>query len=302
MKYGWKYLLMAMCYTAFGADVSEERLRTLVTELCEQPRSASQPKQLVKAADWIEKQWADLGLLVVRQPIPGLEASYTNLAVSFGPADGPRIVVGAHYDTVAESPGADDNASGVAALIVLADLLRASRLAVRIDLVAFTLEEQPYFMTEKMGSNVYAKSLADAGVSVRVMLSLEMIGYFTEEPNSQSYPDPALAARFGDKGNYLTLVGRQSSELELMMKVAGAIQTSTPLNVVPFPTPDEMLAVNRSDHVSFWKYGFPGIMVTDTANFRNQHYHRSNDQPDTLNYKRMAEVVAGLYAYLTNPG
>jgi Zn-dependent M28 family amino/carboxypeptidase len=272
----------------------------MVGALCQQPRSASQPEQLARAANWIEKQWTEMGLAVASQPIPGLESSFVNLMVSFGPTDAPRIVVGAHYDTVADSPGADDNASGVAALIELANLLRGAQLRDRrIDLVAFTLEEQPYFMTEQMGSRVYAKSLADAGVTVTLMLSLEMIGYFSEEPNSQSYPDPALAARFGDKGNYLTLVGRQTHELGLILKLAGTIQASTGLTVVPFPTPDEALAVNRSDHVSFWKHGFPGVMVTDTADFRNRHYHRDGDHPDTLNYARMADVVAGIHAFLT---
>lgn len=237
------------------------------------------------------------------------EATYKNIIARFGPASGGRLVIGAHYDSHAHvsaaiddprgysadthTPGADDNASGVAGLIELAHLLGRKPLGRPVELVAYTLEEPPHFRTEHMGSAWHARSLV--GDDVRLMLSLEMIGYFSDAPGSQRYPLPGLEFLYPDRGNFIALVGAMG-DFGAMRHVKAAMAGASDLSVHSLNAPRWVPGVDFSDHVNYWGAGIPAIMVTDTAFWRNPHYHRAGDTYDTLDYTRMAQVVQGVYA------
>jgi hypothetical protein len=202
------------------------------------------------------------------------------------------VVVGAHYDTEHGTPGADDNASGVAAVIELARLFRDKKPDRTILFVLFANEEAPFAQTEKMGSLVYAKDLVAAGTRVVAMLSLESIGYFSAEPGSQHYPTQ-LASRYPTTGDFIAVVGNEASR-GLCENLTRTLKSSATLPVVGDVLPDAVPEASRSDHWAFWKLGLPAVMITDTAPFRNPHYHKPTDLPERLDFDRMARVVSGL--------
>lgn len=204
------------------------------------------------------------------------------------------VVVGAHYDTVPGSPGADDNASAVAALIELAGLIGKEGLPIRF--VAFANEELPYFMGPDMGSWVSAKRSRDRGEKLRAMLSLEMLGYYSDRPGSQRYPPP-LGLLYPDRANYIAFVGDLGA-LALVRRSVAAFRKHSNFPSQWLAGPAFIPGVTHSDHWSFRNLGFPAIMVTDTAYNRNPHYHQASDTPDTLDYARMAQVTLGLAAML----
>lgn len=257
------------------------------------PRDHAHPQVLNALAAHLAEELGAAGGVVSEQRVLG--GRFRNVIARFGPEAGPRIVVGAHYDTCGDQPGADDNASGVAGLLGLAELLGRSPPALRVDLVAYPLEEPPHFRTEHMGSAVHARSLAAAGVEVRAMIAIEMIGFFSDEPGSQRYPAPALEALFPDRGNFIGLVGRLQ-DAELVGRVERAMRAADPLPVVAATLPAAVPGVDFSDHLNYWEQGFPALMVTDTAFMRNERYHTAEDTPDTLDYARMARVVTQLHA------
>ena len=205
-----------------------------------------------------------------------------------------RVVVGAHYDTVPGSPGADDNASAVAALIELAGMLGKEGLPLRF--AAFANEEEPHFMGPDMGSWVSAKRSRDRGEKLAAMLSLEMLGYYSDRPGSQRYPRP-LGLFYPDRGNYIAFVG-DWGVFRLVRKCCSKFKANSSFPAEWLAGPASIPGVTRSDHWSFRTLGFPAIMVTDTAYNRNPHYHKASDTPDTLDYGRMAQVTLGLAAML----
>ncbi|MBE0393640.1 hypothetical protein BJQ96_03511 [Flavobacterium sp. PL0002] len=219
---------------------------------------------------------------------------YKNVIASFGPENGERIIVGAHYDVCEEQQGADDNASGTAGLLELARLLKAAKLKYRVDLVAYTLEEPPFFRTDYMGSAVHAKSLYDHKIPVKGMICLETIGYFSEKENSQSYPIAALKWIYGDKGDYITLVqkfnnGGFPSDFKDSMFDSNSILTKS------FKSPSFLTGVDFSDHLNYWKYGFSAVMITNTAFYRNPNYHTDKDVLETINIPKMALVIDSVF-------
>ncbi|MFT7461176.1 MAG: Zn-dependent M28 family amino/carboxypeptidase, partial [Planctomycetota bacterium] len=202
-------------------------------------------------------------------------------------------VVGAHYDTVLLSPGADDNASGVSALLEIARGLHGERLSKTVRFVAFANEEWPFFGREKMGSYVNAEHSRDRNERISGMISLEMLGYYSKESYSQAYPRP-LNHFYPHQANFIAFVSNISSR-KLLHETIGEFRRvsqfpSEGLIAPQFLVPD----IKRSDHSSFWSYGYPAVMVTDTSNYRNRNYHTLRDRPDTLDYDSMARVVAGL--------
>ncbi|HZG51707.1 MAG TPA: M28 family peptidase, partial [Pyrinomonadaceae bacterium] len=192
-------------------------------------------------------------------------------------------------------PGADDNASGVAGLIELAYLLGGTPPAVRVELVAFALEEPPYFRSPFMGSAVHAASLRAQGFAVRAMLSLEMIGYFSDQPDSQHYPVSFLKAFYPSQANFIAVVGKMDQG-RTVRRIKKAMAEASPLPVYSINAPRSIPGVDFSDHLNYWNEGYDALMITDTAFYRNPHYHTSADTPDTLDYRRMASVVQGVYA------
>jgi len=200
-----------------------------------------------------------------------------------------EIVVGAHYDTVPGSPGADDNASGVAVLIELSTILRS----LKIRFVAFANEEAPYFLGPEMGSYVYAR---ERGAGVRAMFSLEMLGYYRDAPGSQTYPAP-LGLFYPDRADFIAFVGDLGA-FRLVRKSIGAFRRNARFPSEGLAAPSIIPGVSWSDHWSFRKHGYPAVMVTDTAFYRYPHYHLPSDTPEKLDYERMARVTLGLAGML----
>ncbi|WP_223754328.1 M28 family peptidase [Myxococcus sp. RHSTA-1-4] len=282
--------------TCAMAGVEPERLRAHVRMLSEtfHPRDYRHPENLERAADYIAGQLERAGGHVESQPFRVAGRDYRNVIARFGPEGGARLVVGAHYDSAEGTPGADDNASGVAGLLELARVLGREPPPLRVDLVAFTLEEPPHFHTDRMGSAVHARSLKEAGVSVRAMLSLEMLGTYSDAPGSQDYPVAALRLRYPDTGDFIGVVGIPGDG-GLTDAVAAAMRAGSPLPVESLTAPRALEGVDFSDQASFWDQGYRAVMVTDTAFMRNPRYHTSEDTWDTLDYERMAQAVQGVY-------
>lgn len=255
-------------------------------------------RSLNQAADYIKAEFEKLEAGPVEEQVFRADGrQYRNIILSVGLVNAPRIVVGAHYDVFDEMPGADDNASAVAGLLETARLLHTlgSNLKYRVELVAYPNEEPPYFATEYMGSAVHAKSLHEAGVPVRAMLCYEMIGYFRDEPGSQRFPNEQLAARYPSTGNFITVVGRTGQE-DFTRQVQELMQAKADIDVQRINLPAEMGLAGLSDHRNYWTYGYEAVMINDTAFLRNPNYHQPTDTIETLDFRRMAEVVNGVYA------
>ena len=220
---------------------------------------------------------------------------YKNIILQLGPSTADRIVVGAHYDAFGAFPGADDNASAVAGLIELAHLLDGKSLPIMVELVAFTLEEPPFFRTDKMGSAVHAASMKSEGISIRMMISLEMIGYFSDDDNSQLYPLTLLKYFYPTTGDWIAVIGDLSS-CGAVRSVKIPMAQATELPVYSFNAPPNLVpGIDFSDHLNYWNNDYPAVMVTNTAFNRNQNYHTLHDTADRLDYERMALVVEGVY-------
>lgn len=278
--------------------VDVERIKNDVLALCttSKPRNAKNLDALNEAAAYIADEWLKLGLVVDTQAYDVDGKEYKNLICSFGPEDGERIIVGAHYDVCEEQAGADDNASGTAGILELARLLHEHQpdLNYRVDLVAYTLEEPPYFRTANMGSAVHAKYLHDNNIPVKAMMCLEMIGYFSDEKGSQDYPVGLLKLFYPTRGNYISVVSKFGNG-SLTRRVKKGIKKGSDVEVSSINAPASIPGIDFSDHLNYWKYDYEAVMITNTAFYRNKNYHEPTDLPDTLDYKRMAEVIKGVY-------
>jgi Zn-dependent M28 family amino/carboxypeptidase len=261
-------------------------------------RHGSNPRVLEGAASFIEHEFASLGYEVQSEWYEcGGERVRNIVAEKKGEhPERPCIVVGAHYDTVAGTPGADDNATGIAGTIELARLLKARPNNRSIKFVAFPHEEPPYFYTSRMGSRQYARSLKEGGATIHAMLTLEMIGY-AGEGFRQLYPVPLMRAlgRYPKDGNFIAVVGNLRS-MRLLSVAGSAMRRRKTVEVESLCAPGFIPPLFLSDHSSFWKYGFPALMITDTAFLRNPHYHASTDTPETLNFDFLATVVEAVLA------
>jgi len=255
---------------------------------------------LNRAADYIKDCLEQFSGTVSEQAFAADDRRYRNIIASFGPPEAARLVVGAHYDVCGDQPGADDNASAVAGLLETARLLDFHRppLRHRIDFVAYPNEEPPYFATEHMGSAVHARSLHAAGVEVRAMLCYEMIGYFSDQPGSQHFPNETLAELYPSTGNFIIVVGKTGQEA-LTQQVQQLVQAHAgPLDVQRINLPETLSLAGLSDHRNYWQHGYEAVMINDTSFLRNPHYHQPTDTIDTLDFARMAQVVDGVYGAL----
>lgn len=274
----------------------ESRLRQQVATLAGAigDRHVGRPQALHAAEAYIAGEFAAIGYEVARQTYVAEGVASSNLEVSVpGGARASEIVLaGAHYDTVPGSPGADDNASGVATLIEIARALRETRCERTVKLVAFVNEEPPFFYRGEMGSGVYARAARARGDDIRVMLSLEMLGCYSDAPASQSYP-PLLGFFYPKAGNFIGFVSNLRSRRALR-EVVRAFRSASDFPAESLASPAVVPGVSWSDQLSFWREGYSAVMVTDTAFYRYPHYHRATDTPDRLDYPRMARVVEGL--------
>lgn len=222
---------------------------------------------------------------------------YNNVLCSFGTENKERIIIGAHYDVCGPQEGADDNASGIVGLLELARQLKGKKLNYRIDLVAYTLEEPPYFKTEYMGSYVHAKFLADNKINVFGMVSLEMIAYFKDEKNTQKYPMKFLSVIYGNRGNYITMVNKFGAG-EFARSFSSDFKSAKTIRTKKFVGPKVLPGIDFSDHLNYWLFGYSALMVTDTAFYRNRNYHQTTDTMETLDFDRMAKVIDGVLTVL----
>ncbi|MDX1583716.1 MAG: M28 family peptidase [Thermoanaerobaculia bacterium] len=257
-------------------------------------RNIPREPNMRRTVDWLEEQLSSAGHSPRRCPYTYQGRSWDNLEVEL-PGSGLSddiLVVGAHYDSVIGSPGANDNGSGCAALLELARHFTVSPGSGTLRLVFFANEEPPTFLREGMGSFAYARACRERGETVTGMISLETIGTYFDEPGSQSYPFP-LSLFYPSTGNFIAFVGNLRSRPLLHRSIAAFRQTAS----VPSEggaLPEMLPGVGWSDHWSFWRFGYPAIMITDTALFRDSTYHTPLDLPDHLDYQRFALVVEGL--------
>lgn len=281
-------------------DVAPERLEAHVRMLSEtfSPRDFQNPENLHRAADYIAEQFAAAGGEVERQPFTARGRSYENVIAHFGPEEGPRIILGAHYDSFGKLPAADDNASGVAAILGLATLFAKSPPARPVDLVAYSLEEPPYFMTPQMGSAIHAADLKRRRVPVDFMASVEMVGCFKDGPGTQEPKGIIFRPIVPSRGSFIAVVGRLQ-DIPLTRRVKRAMRGGSRLPVESLNAPPTIGGIDLSDHRNYWEEGYPAVMITDTAFMRNDNYHTAGDTADTLDYRRMAMVVQDLYALTT---
>lgn len=274
----------------------EHELRSHVDVLAGQigERNLFRYDRLVKAADYIRSTFSKFGYEVQRQTYKVSGQVCENVEVEVTGVHRPDeiVLIGAHYDSVKGSPGANDNATGVAAVLALARMFSEAKSSRTLRFVAFTNEEPPFFQTSRMGSLVYAKRSRERGEKIVAMLSLETIGYYSDEPGSQGYPFP-LHFMYPSTGNFVAFVSNVKNG-PLVRQLIHAFR-----RLAQFPSEGAALwgllpGVGWSDHWAFSRKGFPSAMVTDTALFRYPAYHSHADTPEQVQYERLARVVSGL--------
>lgn len=266
-------------------------VQTLAADIGE--RNMLHYARLSAAADFIENSFFKAGLKPRRDTYE-LDGNVCSNIEAEIPGRRPEIVlIGAHYDSVIGAPGANDNGSGVAAVLALARRLGGKGAERTLRFVAFVNEEPPYFLSSQMGSYVYASRCKGRGDPIVAMISLETIGYFSDVPNSQSYPAPGFGAFYPKTGNFIGFVANVGSRA-LLQRTMSIFRAQKKIPSEGAALPGFIPGVSWSDHWSFWQHGYPAIMITDTAPFRYPHYHRSSDTPDKLDYERFALVVSGM--------
>ena len=272
-----------------------EELRADVQTLAGQfgERNMQHYSQLMASAEFIEKSFSNAGLHPRRDTYELRNLACHNIETEIQGTSPQTVVVGAHYDSVIGSPGANDNGSGTAAVLALARRFAKSQPSQTLRFVAFVNEEPPYFQTSQMGSFVYASRCKARGDQISAMISVETIGYFSDAPRSQIYPSPLLGAFYPKIGNFIAFVGNIGSR-QLLSRALTTFRQAERLPSEGAAMPAFIPGVGWSDHWSFWQQGCCAIMITDTAPFRYPHYHALTDTHDKLDYDRFALVVSGL--------
>jgi Zn-dependent M28 family amino/carboxypeptidase len=255
---------------------------------------------LEQAAHYIESEFGAAGYVPMRQTFMAYRKPVSNIVAEKKGSSRHLIVVGAHYDSVPGSPGADDNASAAAGMIELARMLKDIRCASSFRFAGFVNEESPSFGSEYMGSLQYARYLKERGENVSLMIALEMIGFF-DKKRLQTYPLSMMRCFYPKNADFIAIIGdlnshRPARVLARKMRQRGCVRTATLI------APRQLWGIDRSDHSAFWKEGFKAVMVTDTALFRNENYHRETDTMDTINFEMMTDVVESLRAALVEIG
>jgi Zn-dependent M28 family amino/carboxypeptidase len=299
-SFGWRFKRSrTVQYLPDTRVVLTENLKRHVYKLSAEigNRSFSEYENLQAAADYITAQFATYGYAVQFHDYTILSKTARNIiAVKKGSSDrGDEIIVAAHYDSCL-NPGADDNASGIAVLLELARIIVDSYTDCSIRFIAFTNEEPPFFHTETMGSRVYVKEAVKRRDDIKAVIVLEMVGYYSDQPDSQSYP-PLLGPFYPNKGNFIAVVGNFGSHW-LVNSIVSSFKEQSSLPIEALVAPSFIPGVDFSDHWSFWQEGYAAVMITDTAFYRNPFYHTFLDTYEKLNYQAMSEVVTGLTAVL----
>lgn len=276
--------------------ISPDNLKAHVTVLAGDigERHIHRPKSLQRAADYIRSTWTVQGYSVTTQDYTIDGRTWSNLEITRHGANRPDeiILIGAHYDSIVGSPGANDNGTGVAALLEMAHRFAGERPERTLRLVAFVNEEPPFFKTERMGSRVYARAARRRGDDIRAMFSLETIGYYSDAPGSQHYP-PVISWFYPARGNFIAFVSNFASRA-LMKRSVAAFRAHSDFPLEHIATFSAVPGIDWSDHGSFRVADYPAIMVTDTAPYRYPYYHSSDDTPDKIDYPAFARVAEGL--------
>ncbi|MBW1917257.1 MAG: M28 family peptidase [Deltaproteobacteria bacterium] len=262
-------------------------------------RSIYRPQALKAAEDYVRQTFVSQGYQPERQPFIYLRQEVANVIAGHRPAPG-YYLLGAHFDTVSGTPGADDNASGIAVLLEVAQLARDLPQPLPWAFVGFTTEEPPAFFTPYMGSRFYAKQARKNKEKIKGMLCLEMVGYYRHEPHSQDLPFPLRFMGYPTTGNFIGLIGNRRSR-DLLTRLEQAVRQGCqlPVETLAVPFGGYLLPETRlSDHASFWDQGYPAIMLTDTAFLRNPHYHGPGDVMENLDFAAMVELTLGLVNFV----
>lgn len=260
-------------------------------------RNTRHPEAYAAAAEYVRRELVAVGLSPVDAPFRSDGHDVVNIVATIPGTEVPSeiVVVGAHYDTVRDTPGADDNASGTAVVLELARRFANSPGRRTLRLVLFANEEPPAFQNEDMGSLVYARACRAADDDIRAMISVESVGFFTSDEDTQQLPSPVLAPFLPDAGDFLAFVSNLGSR-DLLRRGIGVFRSACEFPSEGITAPEWVSGIGFSDHWSFWQVGYPAYMVTDTALFRNGHYHKPSDLPATLHSDGMARVTSGLEA------
>jgi Zn-dependent M28 family amino/carboxypeptidase len=271
----------------------EKHVRRLASDIGE--RNVFRVEALAAAAAYIENTWAGQGYQVQHQRYVAMDVECANLEITLPGTDRDAgiLLLGAHYDSVRSSPGANDNASGVAALLELSRVFADRATAMTVRFVAFVNEEPPFFMKRQQGSMVYARAARAVGDDIRLMVSLETIGYYCDAPGSQRYPPP-FGFFYPNRGDFIGFVSNFSSR-KLMRQAVRSFRVASDFPLQHVATLGLVPGVSWSDHRSFWRCGYRANMVTDTALYRYPYYHTANDTPDKLAYPAFARVTDGLF-------
>jgi aminopeptidase YwaD len=275
-------------------SVDRNRLKADLHALVGERHPLTAPHHLQRTEAYLHRQLSEAGLTVASHDFEAMRGLYRNVIATTPPLSAhgelPPLIVGAHFDTVAGSPGADDNASALAVLLHVARQVQNMKLARPIRFIAFNLEEE-----NLLGSSAYASLLSENGEAIHGAIVLECVGYASLQQGSQQTP-PGLPISIPTIGDFLGVIGNERSQA-LTVSVTHAMKPHLPIIPLIVPGNGEQLPdTRRSDHTSFWEHGFPAVMLTDTANFRNPHYHRSTDTLDTLNLDFLASVADGVTA------
>ena len=258
-------------------------------------------QSLGKVSNYIQEEFKKVGAKPGTQNWKADGNEYENVIASYNPQKKKRLIVGAHYDVCGDQPGADDNASAVAGLLESARLTFTEKPEIdyRIDFVAYCLEEPPFFGSQSMGSYVHAKSLYEEKADVLGMICFEMIGYFSDEPESQAFPSPELAAIYPHTANFIIVVGIDE-HVEFNKKVYRLMSQDSGIDVQIINFPSGHGLAGLSDQRSYWKFGYSALMINDTSYIRNPNYHRKSDTIDTLDFDKMTEVINSSYRAIVN--
>ena len=256
---------------------------------------------LTRVVIYIKKEFEEIGVSSVEQKWMAEKNEYSNLIASYEPLKPKRLIVGAHYDVCGDQPGADDNASAVAGLMETARMILKNKpeLDYGIDFVAYCLEEPPFFGSELMGSYVHAKSLKDDNVEVIGMICYEMIGYFSDEPNSQNFPSPELEALYPNVANFIIVVGIDEYQ-EFNSKVHRLMAKDSGIDVQLINFPGSSGLAGLSDHRNYWTFAYPALMINDTSFIWSPNYHEKSDTIETLDFGKMTEVINSSYRAIVN--
>ncbi len=290
--------LVSIC-SGVGAQTVPDSLRKRVECLVnEHPRRYhANEAGLNSASEYIFNEFSRSTPAVRYQDFSVNGREYRNVIARVGDTTQPLIVIGAHYDVCDALPGADDNASGVAGIIEALHQLKTYKGDYCLEFVAYTLEEPPYFGTKYMGSYIHAQELMNQHREVAGMISVEMIGYFSDEKKSQSYPFGIMSWFYGSRGDYILLTKKMVNG-PFVRKFTRNYKRSGMIRTKKIGAPKSLTGIDFSDHRNYWLMDIDALMITDTSFYRNQNYHHATDTPDTLDYVRMAQVVDALVAAL----